>query len=64
MWIRDTLPIHFPRARILTFGYDAGTHRLSKPTARLGLSEYAEQLVQQLLRNREDDVEKVRPILC
>ena len=51
MWLRDLLPYQFPNARILTFGYDADTLKLSD-VSHLTLNDHGTSLVVDLLRFR------------
>lgn len=52
MWLRDLLPLDFPRARVLTFGWDARSHT-SGPLPTHSLHEHAQQLVSALAVLRE-----------
>jgi hypothetical protein len=51
MWLRDLLPQRVPDARILTFGYDADTLKLSN-VSHLTLNDHATSLIMELLRVR------------
>jgi hypothetical protein len=53
MWLEDLLPRRVPTARILTFGYDAETLKLSE-VSRLTLNDHATSLIVDLLRVRRD----------
>ena len=53
MWLRDSLPQHFPRARVLTYGYNANV--LSDvSTGRL--RTFAEMFLEKVRLEREDEV--------
>jgi hypothetical protein len=54
LWLRDLLPLQLPNARVLTFGYDADTLKLTPGVSQLGLSDHAASLVAELLRVRAD----------
>jgi hypothetical protein len=60
MWLRDLLPLQLPNARVLTFGYDADTLKLSSGVSQLGLNDHAASLVAELLRVRAEP-EVTRP---
>ena len=51
MWLRDLLPIQVPNARIMTFGYDADTLKLSD-VSHLTLNDHGVSLIVDLLRVR------------
>ena len=53
LWLRDLLPLQLPNVRVLTFGYDADTLRLSN-VSQLSLSDHARSFVAELLRVRRD----------
>ena len=59
LWLRDLLPLQLPNARVLTFGYDADTLKLSG-ISQLGLNDHAASLVAELLRVRAEP-EVTRP---
>ena len=54
LWLRDLLPHQLPNARVLTFGYDADTLKVSTGVSQLGLNDHAASLVAELLRVRAD----------
>ena len=54
LWLQDLLPLHLPKARVLTFGYDADTLKLSSGVSQLSLNDHAASLVAELLRVRSD----------
>ena len=54
LWLRDLLPLELPNARVLTFGYDADTLKLSPGVSQLGLNDHAASLVAELLRVRTE----------
>jgi len=60
LWLRDLLPLQLPNARVLTFGYDADTLKLSPGVSQLGLNDHAASLVAELLRVRAEP-EVIRP---
>ena len=53
LWLRDLLPDRYPNARILTFGYDADTLKLSE-VSHLTLNDHGISLITELLRFRRD----------
>ena len=53
LWLQDLLPLQLPNARVLTFGYDADTLKLSG-VSQLGLHDHAASLVAELLRVRTE----------
>lgn len=55
MWLRDFLPEHFPKARILTYGYNSNVR---SSDAISDTTEFAKQLLVFLVDNRQS---KVRP---
>jgi len=62
MWLRDLLPQRVPDARILTFGYDADTLKLSN-VSHLTLNDHATSLIMELLRVRRSTETEQRPII-
>jgi len=62
LWLRDLLPLQLPNVRVLTFGYDADTLRLSN-VSQLSLSDHARSFVAELLRVRRDPETERRPII-
>jgi len=62
LWLRDLLPHRFPNARILTFGYDADTLKLSE-VSHLSLNDHGTSLIVELLRFRRNPETKRRPII-
>jgi len=62
LWLRDLLPQRFPNARILTFGYDAHTLKLSE-VSHLSLNDHGTSLIAELLRFRRDPESERRPII-
>ncbi|KAG7403952.1 Nephrocystin-3 [Fusarium oxysporum f. sp. raphani] len=61
-WLRDLLPDDAPRARILSWGYDANTHAASG-TSSLFLYDHARTLVADLSRKRKLTNSSQRPII-
>ncbi|EXL39973.1 hypothetical protein FOCG_17423 [Fusarium oxysporum f. sp. radicis-lycopersici 26381] len=61
-WLRDLLPHDAPRARILSWGYDANTHAASG-TSSLFLYDHARTLVADLSRKRKLTNSSQRPII-
>jgi hypothetical protein len=59
LWLRDLLPHQLPNVRVLTFGYDADTLRLSG-VSQLSLNDHATSLVEELVRCRSDP-QVIRP---
>lgn len=63
MWLRDLLPQRVPNARIMTFGYDAYTLKLSD-VSHLTLNGHAASFIADLLRIRkESEASTVDPVL-
>src|SRR6202042_3003743 len=60
MWLRDLLPSLVDNARILTFGYDANTLKLSE-VSHFTLSDHATSLIVELLRMRSDPRVRISP---
>ena len=50
-WLRDFLPLDIPKARILTWGYDANTHSTSRISAQY-IYDHARTLVSDLSLKR------------
>ncbi|CAM1508710.1 Fc.00g055580.m01.CDS01 [Cosmosporella sp. VM-42] len=61
-WLRDLLPDDVPRARILSWGFDANTHAASG-TSGLFLYDHAQTLVSELSRKRKLTNSSQRPII-
>ncbi|RDW70414.1 hypothetical protein BP5796_08811 [Coleophoma crateriformis] len=59
-WLKDLLPAQIPNARVLSFGYDSAV-QFSKSVS--GISDFAEQLLNELLAQRETVEEKQRPLI-
>ncbi|RDW89219.1 hypothetical protein BP6252_01251 [Coleophoma cylindrospora] len=59
-WLEDLLPAQIPNARVLSFGYDSAV-QFSKSVS--GISEFAEQLLNELIAQRETVEEKQRPLI-
>jgi hypothetical protein len=53
LWLRDLLPSRLPNVRVLTFGYDVDTLKLSG-VSQLSLNHQAAFLAEELLRFRPD----------
>jgi len=53
LWLRDLLPHQVPNARVLTFGYDADTLKLSG-ASQLSLNDHVAFFIEELLRFRSD----------
>jgi len=62
LWLRDLLPHQLPNVRVLTFGYDADTLRLSG-VSQLSLNDHATSLAEEFVRCRSDPQTKRRPII-
>ncbi|KAI1405921.1 hypothetical protein F4819DRAFT_320439 [Hypoxylon fuscum] len=58
-WLEDALPKEIPTARIMSFGYDSAV--FSKSVA--DISDFAEQLLEELLVKRYNPEERKRPLL-
>lgn len=65
LWPRDLLPKKIPRARILTFGYDADVyHFWSKPASENTIKDHGNNLTASLVGLRlENDKTATRPII-
>ncbi|MCJ1405548.1 hypothetical protein MMC11_008776, partial [Xylographa trunciseda] len=61
-WPRDLLPIEFPQARILTWGYDVQVEQLLSPVSKASLFHHAESLLSDLAMLRNSTTDKSRPI--
>ena len=61
-WPQDLLPIVFPGARILTWGYDAQVEQLFSSVSKASLLHHAESLLSDLARLRTSTSDKARPI--
>ncbi|MCJ1268052.1 hypothetical protein MMC22_007938, partial [Lobaria immixta] len=51
-WLRDLLPLDIPKARILSWGYDARTHSVSSQISAQYLYNHARELVSDLCLKR------------
>jgi hypothetical protein len=51
VWLRDALPLHFPQARIMTFGYNG---RLSMDAKFDRIGDFADKLLLDLADIRKD----------
>ncbi|KAF8248697.1 hypothetical protein K440DRAFT_546635, partial [Wilcoxina mikolae CBS 423.85] len=61
-WLKDFLPADVPRARILTYGYDARTHGLDAPPQQY-IRDIGKDLVGELTKTRQDSQSVGRPII-
>lgn len=59
-WLRDFLPSDIPKARILSWGYDARTHSVSSQISVQYLYNHARELVSDLCLKRR--LTKVREL--
>lgn len=56
VWLKNLLPLDVPKARILAFGYSASAGvGISQRTPTITLRQYAEQLINHLMRERKKD---------
>ena len=62
-WPNDLLKQDLPDVRILSFGYDADIANFWNPTSNSRLSNHAENMVGELVRNRERTNTETRKIL-
>ena len=53
LWLKDFLPADVPRARILTYGFDARTHVVSGTLSLQTLSDHSEEFLRDLCTFRE-----------
>ncbi|RGP71285.1 ankyrin repeats 3 copies domain-containing [Fusarium sporotrichioides] len=60
LWLRDSLPIHVPEARIMTFGYDSV---VLFGKSRSQICDYALDLANRLEMFRQSPQERCRPLL-
>lgn len=60
LWLRDSLPEHVPRCRIMTYGYDSA---LKWSKSRMTLIDFAEDLLLRLKNSREGPQEQRRPLI-
>ncbi|PNP76488.1 hypothetical protein FNYG_10175 [Fusarium nygamai] len=60
LWLRDSLPVHIPQARIMTFGYDS-TVLFGK--SRSQIFDYAVDLANRLEIFRQHPEERQRPLV-
>ncbi|KAI8680929.1 hypothetical protein NCS55_00341800 [Fusarium keratoplasticum] len=60
LWLRDSLPVHVPQARIMTFGYDS-TVVFGK--SRSQIHDYAMDLASRLEMLRQRPQERDRPVI-
>lgn len=60
LWLRDSLPSHIPRARIMTFGYDSSV-LLGK--SRMTINDFAIDLTIRLELVRQKPQERNRPLI-
>ncbi|KFY32742.1 hypothetical protein V495_08780 [Pseudogymnoascus sp. VKM F-4514 (FW-929)] len=60
LWLRDSLPSHIPRARIMTFGYDSSI-LLGK--SRMTINDFAVDLTNRLEDERQQHQELNRPLI-
>ena len=61
-WPQDLLPIEFPQARILTWGYDVQVEQLLSSVSKASLFHHAESLLSDLANLRNTTSDKSRPI--
>ncbi|KAK0127802.1 hypothetical protein ONS96_007307 [Cadophora gregata f. sp. sojae] len=60
LWLRDFLPDELPRARVMTFGYNAAA---AFENSKAGIREHARQLLISLMEKRECDSAIKRPLI-
>lgn len=60
LWLRDSLPSHIPRSRVLTYGYDSA---LKWSKSRMTLIDFAEDLLYRLKHERTALMEQKRPLI-
>lgn len=60
IWLKDFLPNQIPDARIMSYGYNSAV-QFSKSMA--GISEFADQLLENLRSWRQSDMERSPPII-
>jgi hypothetical protein len=59
-WLKDFLPQQIPNARIMSYGYNSAV-QFSKSAANI--SNFAEQLLNDLVAERDTPAKKTRPII-
>ena len=62
-WPRDLLPTHFPRARILTWGYDVRIESLVSKTSKSSIFQHAQTLLSDLTLLRSSSSDKAKPLV-
>jgi hypothetical protein len=60
LWLRDSLPIHIPQARVMTFGYDSA---VIFAKSKMGINDFAVDLLTRLRLARQQPQELSRPIV-
>jgi hypothetical protein len=60
LWPRDLLPSQIPDARVLGFNYNT---TLKRSAGNLGIRDHARGLQMRLSEDREDEVDKSRPLV-
>lgn len=60
LWLRDFLPDELPRARVMTFGYNATA---AFENSKAGIREHARHLLVSLMEAREYDSASKRPLI-
>ena len=62
-WPQDFLPIEFPNARIITWGYDVDIDSLLSDTSKSSIFHHAETLLADLVSLRVTEAAKKKPII-
>lgn len=58
-WPRDLLPLKYPKARILTYGYDSHiSHFFKGPANQNGITEHGRDMLQALVAYRRTTLDK------
>ncbi len=60
MWLRDSLPVHIPQARIMTFGYDSAVFSSHSTSS---IADFALDLLERIRLNRQSEAESRRDII-
>ncbi|KAF7552049.1 hypothetical protein G7Z17_g4593 [Cylindrodendrum hubeiense] len=59
-WLRDAIPMTLPKARVMSFSYDSAL-QFSKSAS--DIFDFADQLLEYLLAERQSSIEQARPIV-
>ena len=62
-WPQDLLPKIFPRARVITWGYDVQIEKIFTPTSKSTLFHHAQTLLSDLAMLRNSTSDKAKPLM-